>query len=521
MDNQAAQNRIDSAMAFYQASNDFWEQGELGGAIEALDKAFALILELDADVDPDIYQQKEDLRITIARRIVEVYASRVRVVNGDHAIPLVMNEHIKRQIKRFQGGERGFFIKAYVRSGRYRPAILAALQAEGLPQELSWLPLIESGFKVRALSPARALGMWQFIPSTGYRFGLQRNTWIDERMDPEKSTRAAIAYLQGLHGLFGDWTTALAAYNCGEGRVLRTISTQKVQYLDDFWDLYMRLPRETAAYVPRFLAVLHILNDPSKYGFELPPVEAPEAYERVTINRQLQLKTIATNIGHRPEELRLLNPELRDDVTPGEPYDLKVPIGTVETLLAKLNDIPVYTAPVRRVIVHKVRQGDTLSGIAVRYRSSVSAIKAENNLRSAHKLRIGMRLRIPSKYRSSARAQASVTSKSLQDGLQNYTVRKGDSLWLIARRAKTTTKTIKSVNNLTSTRLSIGQVLRIPRAQTQSRNIKTADYQVRRGDSPYLIAERYKMSLADFMRINNLTSTGTIFPGQTLQVMVQ
>ena len=511
-------------MGFYQASNEFWEKGELESALEALDKAYALILEIETDGESDVFQQKEDLRVTIARRIVEVYASRLRVVNGDHAIPLIMNEHIERQIKSFQGRERNFFINAYVLSGRYRPAILDALKAEGLPPELSWLPLIESGFKVRALSPARALGMWQFIPSTGYKFGLQRNAWIDDRMDPEKSTQAAIAYLKELHGLFGDWTTSLAAYNCGEGRVLRTISTQKVQYLDDFWDLYIRLPQETAAYVPRFLAVLHIINDPAKYGFELPPVEAPESYERVTINRQLQLITIAANIGDSLEDLRLLNPELKDDVTPGEPYGLKVPVGKVEVLLAKLNDIPVYAAaaaPVSRGVEHRVRQGETLSVIAGRYRASVSAIMAANNLKNPNSLRVGMRLTIPTKDSPAAPERIAVTSKSLQDGLQDYTVKKGDSLWLIASSANTTTKTIQSVNNLKSARLSVGQVLRIPRAQAQAQNTKTTKYKVQKGDTPCLIADRYKMSLAEFMRINQLTKSCTIFPGQTLQVMVQ
>jgi len=524
LDEREAQSRIDSAMGFYQASNEFWEKGELESALEALDKAYALILDVEADGESDIFQQKEDLRVTIARRIVEVYASRLRVVNGDHAIPLIMNEHIERQIKSFQGRERNFFLNAYVLSGRYRPAILDALKAEGLPPELSWLPLIESGFKVRALSPARALGMWQFIPSTGYKFGLQRNAWIDERMDPEKSTQAAIAYLKELHGLFGDWTTSLAAYNCGEGRVLRTISTQKVQYLDDFWDLYIRLPQETAAYVPRFLAVLHIINDPAKYGFMLPPVEAPESYERVTINRQLQLTTIAANIGDRLEDLRLLNPELKDDVTPGEPYGLKVPIGKVEVLLAKLNDIPVYAAaatPVSSGVEHRVRQGETLSVIAGRYRASESAIMAANNLKNPNRLRVGMRLTIPTKFSPAAPERMSVTSKSLQDGLQDYTVKKGDSIWLIASSANTTTKTIQSVNNLKSTRLSVGQVLRIPRAQAQAQDTKTTKYKVQKGDTPCLIAERYKMSLAEFMRINQLTKTCTIFPGQTLQVMVQ
>ena len=523
LDEREEQDRIDSAMGFYQASNEFWEQGELESALGALDKAYALILEIETDGEADIFQQKEDLRVTIARRIVEVYASRLRAVNGDHAIPLIMNEHIERQIKSFQGRERNFFLNAYILSGRYRPAILDALKAEGLPPELSWLPLIESGFKVRALSPARALGMWQFIPSTGYKFGLQRNTWIDERMDPEKSTQAAIAYLKELHGLFGDWTTSLAAYNCGEGRVLRTISTQKVQYLDDFWDLYNRLPRETAAYVPRFLAVLHIINDPAKYGFVLPAVEAPESYERVTINRQLQLTTIAANIGGRVEDLRLLNPELRDDVTPGEPYGLKVPIGKVEVLLAKLNDIPVYgvVAPVSHGVEHRVRQGETLSAIAGRYRSSASAIMAANNLKNPNRLRVGMRLTIPGKYSPAAPEKMAVSSKSLQDGLQDYTVKKGDSLWLIASSANTTTKTIQSLNNLKSTRLSVGQVLRIPRSQAQARNTTTTRYKVQKGDTPFLIAERYKMSLAEFMRINQLTKSCTIFPGQTLQVMVQ
>jgi membrane-bound lytic murein transglycosylase D len=174
------------------------------------------------------------------------------------------------------------------------------------------------------------------------------------------------------------------------------------------------------------------------------------------------------------------------------------------------------------MVTHRVRSGDTLSGIAVRYRSSVSAIKAENKLRSADKLRVGMRLRVPSRYQSpSASVRTAVTSKSLQDDLQDYTVQKGDSLWSIAHRANTTTKTIRSVNNLKSTRLSIGQVLRIPREKTRAQTKETTQYLVRSGDSPYLIAERYKMSLAEFMKINNLTSACTNFPGQTLKVARQ
>ncbi|MFC1890705.1 lytic transglycosylase domain-containing protein [Thermodesulfobacteriota bacterium] len=171
--------------------------------------------------------------------------------------------------------------------------MLEELEAAGLPLQLSWLPLIESGFKVKAYSRARALGLWQFIPSTGYRYGLKRDLWIDERMDPLKSTRAAIEYLSDLHGLFGDWATALAAYNCGEGNVLRAIRAQKINYLDDFWDLYLHLPSETARYLPKFLATLAILDDPQSYGITLPEPDPPLYFKSVRVEKPARLSDIA------------------------------------------------------------------------------------------------------------------------------------------------------------------------------------------------------------------------------------
>ncbi|MBW2217806.1 MAG: lytic transglycosylase domain-containing protein, partial [Deltaproteobacteria bacterium] len=267
-------------------------------AIDALDQAYSLILKIDSsEAAPEILQEKEDLRFTISKRIAEVYASRFTVANGDHkAIPLDMNKNVEKALKLFKEREREFFLNAYRRSGQYRPAIVKALNEAGLPEELSWLPLIESGFKTNAFSRARALGMWQFIASTGYKFGLKRDRWIDERMDPEKSTDAAIAYLQELHKIFGDWTTVLAAYNCGEGRVLKKIRTQKINYLDNFWDLYAKLPRETAFYVPKFLAVLHIVNDPQSHGFTLPPVDEEIKFDKVPIDKQVYLKTVAKHM---------------------------------------------------------------------------------------------------------------------------------------------------------------------------------------------------------------------------------
>lgn len=514
------QGLLDSAIDFYQTSNEFWEQGDLENALDALDKSYSLILEVGRDVDQEMLQQKEDLRFTIAKRILEVYSSRFNVANGyQNAIPMVMNKEVESAINSFKGREKRFFLESYIRSGRYRPAIVKALSEEGLPEELSWLPLIESGFKVRALSRARALGMWQFIASTGYKFGLERNTWIDERMDPEKSTRAAIAYLKELHGIFGDWTTALAAYNCGEGKVLKVIRRQKISYLDDFWDLFKKLPYETAAYVPRFIAVLHILNDPEKYGFTLPVVESEVEVENFIISKRVHLKTIAKNLEISYQKLKALNPELRKNVTPPDPYTLKVPQGKAEILLAKLNDIPTYVPPVPPYIVHRVRSGESLSVIAAKYRTSVRSIMAMNGLKKRSFIRQGWRLKVPTgRKKSYSRVRPPIRSTKLQGNLSEYVVGKGDSLWEIAKRFQTTTRAIQSLNQLKTTRLTVGQVVLLPKREPVLHSYNTKPYQVKEGDSPYLIARRHKMNLADFLKLNNIAPRSTIFPGQSFIV---
>jgi len=222
--NITTQSKIDHALELCQTAQTLWEKGELENALEELDKAYSTILELDTEDNPEFNQQKEDMRYMISKRILEIYASRNIVVNGKYnAIPITMNKYVKQQIAQLTGPDRQFLIQSIRRAGRYRPFIAAEMKKAGLPEELSWLPLIESGFKIRALSKSRALGLWQFIPSTGYKFGLNRNYYIDERLDPVKSTKAAIAYFKELHKIFGDWSTVLAAYNCGEGRVLRII----------------------------------------------------------------------------------------------------------------------------------------------------------------------------------------------------------------------------------------------------------------------------------------------------------
>jgi membrane-bound lytic murein transglycosylase D len=517
------QSALDEALDFCQASQDFWQKGELENALEALDHAYALILRTDTTNSPKLIQQKEDLRFMISKRIIEIYASRYIVVNGNHnAIPLVMNKHVQLEINHFtKYGEKSFFIEAYKRSGKYRPYIVSQLKAAGIPVELSWLPLIESGFKVNALSRARALGPWQFIPSTGYKFGLKRDKYIDERIDPVKSTHAAIAYLKELHQIFGDWSTVLAAYNCGEGRVLRVIRSQNINYLDNFWDLYERLPRETARYVPRFMAALFIINNPEKYGLNAITVDEPLEYENVTVSKQIHLKNIAQEIGVAEKTLRELNPELRYRILPQDKYPLRVPPGKSEVLLANLDKIPVSYPPQSAYVHHRIRPGESLSTIARRYHSSVRKIMRANNLHRSSYIVAGRKLKIPRRgtmpYRPKIDRNKDLTLPS------THAVKSGDSLWNIAKRYGTTTQKIQSLNNLQTTQLHIGQALKIPGYEDEKivKNIEVGNlkvYQVKRGDSPFDIAQLHNMPLKRFLRINLLTLNSTIYPGQKLVI---
>lgn len=517
-----AQALLDESLDFCQLAQEFWQRGELEEALEALDQAYALILPLE-DLNPpeNLIQQKEDIRFLISKRILEIYASRHIVVNGDHnAIPRDMNSHVEAELKLFTTGrEKDFFRESYGRAGRYRPMILAALKEAGLPEELSWLPLIESGYKARALSPARALGLWQFIPSTGYKFGLSRNTYIDERLDPEKATHAAIAYLKELHHLLGDWATVLAAYNCGEGRVLRVIRSQNVNYLDNFWDLYERLPRETARYVPRFLAVLHILDHPKRFGLDKFKVETPLAYEIVKVSKQMHLESVANTLNISRKTLYDLNPELRRKILPAEPYTLKVPPGQKDALIAKLDKIPVSGPPKpaysHKYVYHKVKRGETISTIAKRYGSSIRGITKANRLNRKYVIVTGQKLKVPVKTSRKA-SSGSYTGRSVT----KHKVRKGDSLWNIAWRYGTTTKAIQNANGLHSSNLKVGQVLKVPGKSKKAAPAtgKMKKYRVKRGDSPFLIARKNQMPLDRFLRINSLTPRSKIYPGQVLRV---
>jgi len=400
-----AQQMMEQALMLCQISQEYWQSGELNRAIELLDQAYLLILGINTYESDYLIRQKEDLRFAISKRIIEIYASRKIATNeSQNEIPLTINKQVQYEIDLYTIGKlRNHFIDSYKRSGKYRQMIVDMLNEADLPQELSWLPLIESGFRYKALSEARALGLWQFIPSTGYKFGLSRNQYIDERLDPVKSTQAAIDYLKELHRHFGDWSTVLAAYNCGETRVLRVIRNQKIKYLDNFWDLYAHLPRETARYVPKFLATLHIVKNLEKYGLDKITIDSPLKFESLTVTKKIHLKNAAKITGIDRKILEELNPELRRKIVPGGKYTLKIPRGSKQILLANIDQMLRLNPARVDFTKHRVQSGESLSLIARRYRTSVAYIMLANNIDSANYIVAGKTLQIPQKVKPSVR----------------------------------------------------------------------------------------------------------------------
>jgi len=504
---------LGEAFDAYQDARLACDRGDLETALAALDEAYSILLKLDLPIDSPLIQEKNDLRLLIARRIQEIYASRFTAISGNNgSIPLTENKHVQKEIQNFQTVEREEFEQAYKRSGRYIDMIRAKMKERGLPEELAWMPVIESWFKVNAYSRAAALGLWQFISSTGYRFGLKRDRWIDERMDFEKATDAAISYLDELHSMFGDWTTALAAYNCGEFRVQRVIRSQRLEYMDNFWDLYLMLPRETSRFVPRFIATLLIVQDPEKYGFDLPRPEPPLSYETVTIDRPVKLSSLSSSLGLDAEALAMLNPELRNKSTPDSEYLLRVPVGYSDNVLASLDSVSRYIPPEATYTNHYVRRGETVSVIARRYGTSVSAIARANRLGRNYLIRVGQRLKIPG--RSSSYTSYQPRSLTKEGEKLVYSVKKGDSLYIIAKAFNTTVQEIKNQNNLQSNILRVGQKLVIQSGTPAG----AVPYTVKSGDTPYKIAKRYGMALNYLLALNGLNTRSKIYPGQQLWV---
>lgn len=375
-------------------------------------------------------------------------------------LPIELNDQVLGAIDLYTGKFNKWFSAALSRGLPHLPRIREILAQAGIPQDLAYVPIVESAFNPSALSRASARGLWQFIPSTGKQYGLKQDFFIDERSSVEKATVAAAQYLKNLYAMFGDWNLALAGYNAGEGNVQRAI--RKAQ-TNDFWALAKTrsFRAETKNYVPLIHAAIMIAKSPESYGIDVSP-EEPGAVETVRVAGSYPITTVARCANAQPGDIRELNPELRRGMTPSSDFDLKVPQGSAGQVTACL-----ASEKAMDYARHVVRKRDTFSLIAKMFGVSGSEIARVNGLTLQSRLRPGTELAIPRPTRTSP-AMVAASGKSAAPGDTSYRIQKGDTLSSVAARHSTTVEAIKALNGLSSSRLSIGQVLRVASASNQS-----------------------------------------------------
>ncbi len=410
-------------------------------------------------------------------------AVKTDIATAGHDIPIPLNNRVLAYVELFQGRLHDFIQDGLTRGSRYLPMIQNVFRAEGLPLDLAYVPLIESAFKPNALSRTKAKGVWQFMSGTAVENGLRRDWYIDERSDPEKATEAAARYLKTLNTMFhGNWHLALASYNGGPGRLQKAI---KRIGIDDFWKLAESprvLPRETREYVPMILAAIVIARNPAQYGFEFdaaPPVAAAPAYEKIALDRPVDLRRIAewadTTIG----EIQSLNPELRRWTTPVKDtsYELKVPAGSADQVRARLAD--ATAADLAPLKWYTVKRGDTLPVIARRLNVSRTDLAEANYLSRNARVTVGQKLAVPhettvlmaaSSNRTAPPAEARVVaagpSTMPEPGASGrikltYEVQHGDTLASIARLFRTSVSALRTWNRSLGARITPGERLTV------------------------------------------------------------
>jgi membrane-bound lytic murein transglycosylase D len=399
-----------------------------------------------------------------------------------HDVPIPFNQRVLAYIELFQGRLHDFIEEGMRRGSQYLPMIQNVFRAEGLPLDLAYVPLVESAFKPNALSKANAKGVWQFMAGTALENGLRRDWYIDERSDPEKATVAAAKYLRTLSDMFnGDWHLALASYNGGPGRLQRAM---KRGNMDDFWSLAEKpklLPRETREYVPMILAAMVIARNPAQYGFQFDS-ESPVPVEKVTLTRAVDLRRIAEWTESSINEIQTLNPELRRWTTPAQDkgYELKVPAGTAEAVLARLEEAPANDLASLNYYI--VKKGDTLLLIARKLHVSKADLAEANYLKVTSRVNPGQKLVVPAEASTllAARAERPVPATEARRTVAQsgelaraansnrvksiYEVKRGDTLASIAKVFQTTVASIKTWNpRISGDQLTAGQRLTVYR----------------------------------------------------------
>jgi membrane-bound lytic murein transglycosylase D len=459
-------------------------------------------------------------------------------------IPLDSNKYVDRAIE-FLLNHRGrvYFSKWLERSSRWFPMMREIAVDEGMPLEILYLSMIESGLNPNIVSPARAVGLWQFMRSTGKMYGLNdsESFWVDERRDPVKSTRAAMQHLRDLYIEFGDWHLALAAYNCGSGCVRRAIRRSGREN-PNYWEIRNKLPRETRGYVPKFIAAAKVAMDPEKYDYDLDTLEFHHAfrYDVVKIDSAVNLEALAKAANISLEELKLLNTELIQNSTPPdvEGYDLRIPYGSKD--IFALNFAKLTDEEKQPFLVHTVQRRETLSKISRKYGVSTAELAELNGFSGRRaRLKVGQKLEIPispQKYEEetgiAVNEDGEVNSEKLENNSRDifHIVRRGENLYSIANRYGIRVSDIRNLNDIpyNRDRINIGQKLVIAKKSenksaekpeiTKLKEPKVIQHKVRRGESLAQIADDYGVTINTIKKHNSI-KRNKIYAGEILKIV--
>jgi membrane-bound lytic murein transglycosylase D len=561
----------------YQKGLANYQAGRTDEAKENFDTAFNALLESDLDVRSDERLQKEFERISDGVNQLNlvnlasdpeaqksepapidetngitpaadpnVRAKAQAEIKSTHSdLPLMMTDQVAGYISYFSNHGRGTFERAFARSGRYHDMMVRILKQEGVPQDLIYLAQAESGFQPTAVSRAGARGIWQFMGSRAKGYGLQRSMWVDDRQDPEKSTRAAARHLKDLYAQFGDWYLAMAAYNSGPGTVQAAV--KRTGYAD-FWELYRRnvLPKETRNYVPIILAVTIMTKNLSHYGFDDVSMDEPTAFDKVAINYPVDLRLVADCVDATPSELQQLNPSLLRLSTPKDgSYELHLPYGTKERYQTAMAEIPAEMRLWWRYPT--VHSGETLASLGRTYRVTPKAIAEANHL-DGTVLEADEKLIIPISV-----GKHPVDTTTYARRITRYKVRKGDTVETVAENFGVSPLMVRRWNGLRGSSLHGRTVLalhlpvspsgEVASSQGARRAVKithgvnakvstvksasTADedaveqekvlhHTVKSGETLYSIATAYKTTVAALKRANE--NVATLRPGMILTV---
>ena len=498
------------------------------------------------------------------------------VVEELEQIPTEINPMVEKWIAYFQGKGRPHMERYLSRSTRYMKLMKKILRENGLPEDLVYIALIESGFSSKATSHAAAVGYWQFIKGTGRRYGLEVNPLIDERRDPVLSTQAAAEYFKGLYSVFGSWYLAMASYNVGENRVKREVMNH---YTRDFWELARkrRFPKETINYIPKFIAAKLIGNEPEKYGFTNLDYLTPIEFEHIKVSRPVNLQVMAAQMGLEYDDLKQLNPKFKGEIAPlkGSQLELRVPLGQTEKGLVAAQAAAVekveFVADAGETEIYKVRSGDSLYTIARRYRTTVAWLRDTNDLKKGRKLRIGQRLQVPDRTyaKKSQPAKATVVAKvekvDKKEDVEKatitpeivtkkgvfYVVQPGDTLTEIADDYNSSIEELRRMNKMSrGSILKAGMKLRVPKDEglpadpsgakapdkviadkdadssstfedrTSSRRDpqSEASHVVRPGENLTTIAKRYGVTIKAIRQVNNMSKRTVLKVGSKLVI---